>query len=516
VAWSYDLLEAAAQHLFQAISVFVGGFDYRAMAAVAGTGGRRGGVEHGHLLAALQELVDHRLVQQSEDSEGTRYGQLETIRDYGVELLAASGEQAHVQRRHAEYFLSLVQSAPQQAPGEVHHRWLERLAREQDNLRTALRWLIAHEPAAALQLANGLADFWHRRGYHREGRQWLAQTLALNPTPTTTRAAALLALGRLAHEQGESAAAQRHLDESLQIAQTLGDSLGVARALQQYGWVAYDLHDVTRALAYFAESLALFRRHGERLETAHVLYAQAHVLSQQGVGAEEIEPLLAESLAIYRELDHAPGVAHVLHNQGIRANLSGEYGLAVTLLREALAIHRQVSARRDVGWTLHALGEAEWLQRNLPAARRYLAEGFELFDEIGDKWGQALALHHLAQVDQAEGQLALAQERYQTSLTLFQELKNRHMIARCLAGLGGVALAQGEPERAAYLLAGAQTILDDLPPFLAPGDRQAYAALIEQTKAQLGEAAFAAAWQGGATAPVDQLIHWALARTRRT
>jgi predicted ATPase/transcriptional regulator with XRE-family HTH domain len=508
VAWSYELLDPAAQHLFRTLSIFAGGFDYRAAAVVA-AGMAQSRANHSSLIAMIQLLVDHRLVQQDEHADGMRYLLLETIREYAAEQLAASGELPRIERRHAEYFLHWVHATPLPVAGEQQKRRLDQLEQEHDNLRAALRWLLHHEPADALALVTGLGEFWFMRGYYAEGRQWLATALARTPGETLDRAKALLALGQLTHHQGDYPTAQAQLDQSLHLFQGLDDQPGIARALLQRGWLAYDQHNVQHALACFRESLQRFRHQGEELQTANVLNAIAHVLSQQGHPPGEIEPLLTESLALYRRLDHAPGIAHVLHNQGISASLAGDSARAMALLHEALTIHRQLGARRDIGWLLEAVGEAEWLQRNLPLARRHLTEGLQLFADLGDKWGLALALHHLAQVDRAEDRLEDALMRYRESLRLFADLKNRHMIARCLGGIGGVALKQGDGVRAAQLLGAAQAILDTLPPFLAPGDAQEYGQLIEQTRALLGNERFAEAWGVGTTLALEAAMQLA-------
>ena len=73
------------------------------------------------------------------DSE-PRFGMLETIREYGLEQLAASGELAALRRCHAEYYLTLAEEGNQKLQSGEQGIWLPRMEREQSNWRTALAW----------------------------------------------------------------------------------------------------------------------------------------------------------------------------------------------------------------------------------------------------------------------------------------------------------------------------------------------------------------------------------------
>ena len=82
-----------------------------------------------------------------------RFGLLEAVREYALEQLAEHGETAAIRRRHAAYYLALAEQAEPQLWGPQQARWLDRLESEHDNLRAALGWAMAHDPAAALRSA---------------------------------------------------------------------------------------------------------------------------------------------------------------------------------------------------------------------------------------------------------------------------------------------------------------------------------------------------------------------------
>jgi predicted ATPase len=110
IAWSYELLDAAAQRLFRRLSVFVGGWTLAAAEAIATT---HDPVFEGlNVLAGLASLVEQSLARRFDRPDGEpRFTMLETIREYALEELAASGESETIERRHAEYYLALAEAA---------------------------------------------------------------------------------------------------------------------------------------------------------------------------------------------------------------------------------------------------------------------------------------------------------------------------------------------------------------------------------------------------------------------
>src|SRR3989442_1403316 len=93
IEWSYHLLDVLEQRLFRCLSVFVGGCTLEAAEAVCGAGGDVSTGLAGSVLEGIASLIDKSLLQQTEqEGEEPRLVMLETIREYGWERLAASGE----------------------------------------------------------------------------------------------------------------------------------------------------------------------------------------------------------------------------------------------------------------------------------------------------------------------------------------------------------------------------------------------------------------------------------------
>ncbi|MBV9232063.1 MAG: adenylate/guanylate cyclase domain-containing protein [Chloroflexi bacterium] len=184
IQWSYELLSSEEQRLFRWLSVFVGGCTLEAVDAVYNT--KAGQVMD--VLEGVASLLDKSLLWQTEQEGGElRLSMLETIREYGLECLVASGELGEAQQAHAAYYLTLAQGAEPhltravgirrrsrgrrnpalgarlQVTGTEEILWLKRLERESENLRAALEWSSIHgdeEMKLALRLSSGLLAFW--------------------------------------------------------------------------------------------------------------------------------------------------------------------------------------------------------------------------------------------------------------------------------------------------------------------------------------------------------------------
>ncbi len=199
IAWSYDLLAPEEQALFRHLAVFAGGFTLAAAEAVAAPDGTL------PVLEGVVALVEQSLLRQMPGTDDEpRYQMLETVREFALEQLAASGDEAALREVHAAYFLALSEQARPHLAGAQQRTWLRRLEVEHPNLRAALEALDAsREHETQLRLAANLWHFWSIHAHFAEGRVHLERALVHAVTPTTDRAEALLGAGGLAFGQGD-------------------------------------------------------------------------------------------------------------------------------------------------------------------------------------------------------------------------------------------------------------------------------------------------------------------------
>ncbi len=140
---------------------------------------------------------------------------------------------------------------------------MHRLTMDADNVRAALHWCLAHDPAAGLRLATTFAQWCEARGYASEGHRWLVELLAhARAAPLADRAHALLWAALTVWRQGQQGPGYKLVNKSLALYRQLGDELGVAWATHTLGLLAWSDGAYARARAHWEESLALARTLG--------------------------------------------------------------------------------------------------------------------------------------------------------------------------------------------------------------------------------------------------------------
>jgi predicted ATPase/DNA-binding XRE family transcriptional regulator len=133
--WGHALLSAGQQRAFRSLAIFAAGWSPRSAAAVCGD---VQAVPLPEMLTTLEALVDHSLIYRVSSASQPAFALLEPIREYALEQLAASQEVEQARRRHALYYLKLLESAAPEMRGGQIHSWAEELRREHDNIRIAL------------------------------------------------------------------------------------------------------------------------------------------------------------------------------------------------------------------------------------------------------------------------------------------------------------------------------------------------------------------------------------------
>ena len=435
IMWSYDLLTGPERVLLRRSAVFAGGWTFEGLEVICG-------VEDDpplDLLDGMAYLVAQSMVRQDEEGDGEpHFAMLQAIREFAMERLAESGEESDVRDRHAASIVELAERAAPQLEGADQAIWLDRLARDDDNIRAALAW--AHERRYAdlgLRLVRALQVYWFVRGHLVEGYE---QTIRFTRLPESIAlpilcSDALNAAGFLARESGDYARAYEASRESLAFSHRLNDRKRAADALANLGYVALQQGKQADAQNLFQRSLATNRELGNRQGIADSL----SFLALTAFRADDLDGarrMNEESLAIWTALDDWQAtvwartrLALVLLEQGALATAYGEF-------MRGLITAQELGFRPGLSWFFDGLAHLA-SQRGIPdLAARLAAVAASV---------RAIAGIRLSSLEQSENdrllnqiQAAIGPERYANAWANREQWTIDEVIATVERALGTV------------------------------------------------------------------------------
>ena len=342
IDWSYDLLDWPERLLLQRLAVFAGGWTLDAAESI-GAGGELVAAD---ILDVLSRLVEKSLV--TLEAEGTRYGLLQTMRDYALERLVESGEESETRTRHLLHYLAFAESAWPRLVGPDQGTWLARVDRERENLLAAHAWCDHAESGAelGLRLAGSVKIYWLNRGLlglgYRITREALARPGAQQRNYARCRR--LTEAGQLGFFMGRYGEVLGLLEESLSIARELGDPARIVGALQPLGMAYLGAGNPRVARAHLEEAVALAQAIGNKRELAGALNALAQ-LNRAENALDLAAPLYENVVALARELDDRESIAIGLLNLAMVSIGTGATSSARLMLVEVLAIAEEIGSK---------------------------------------------------------------------------------------------------------------------------------------------------------------------------
>ncbi len=350
--WSYGLLDLPLQRLFRHLGVFLGGWTVDAVAAICLRHGKPAARDVA--LDLIEALIDHSLVKRvmlesgsTDEHQDPRFYLLETIREYALRQLEASGELEAAQLRHAEYYLALAERVEPKLYGRDQSSAVAMLTLEQDNLRAALEWAIeGDETELAQRLCGALGIFWEARTAFQEAHRWIDVALEMpGQVSPTIRARLLMAASRLALWEVACERSRELAGQALALYEVLGDEAGKTHAIFQIG--------------------DTWHMQGEYVQAAPFLEQSAHRLYEIG------------DMRTY---------AFALSRLGAIAILENNFPQEWTRLNEALPLLRQYSEPGLLTVTLVYLGVLSVVQGGLKQSASYLHEGLLLAQKTGNRF----------------------------------------------------------------------------------------------------------------------------------
>jgi predicted ATPase/class 3 adenylate cyclase len=367
IDWSCQLLSAQEQALFRRLSVFSGGWTVEAAEQVA----ILDPATDLEIYDGLTALVDQSLVRAPADGPGEpRFDMLQLIREYAAERAAESPEAAVVARRHAEWVLTLAESATPELETGAGVEWLDRLAAEHDNVRAALRWAVDNgEREIGLRIGTAIWRFWQRRGHIPEGRTWFERLL---PGP----------------DEADS------MDPRL-----------VAAAHTAAGGVVYWQNDLDQADAHYLAALEIDRRHDQADRVGDDLYNLAFVAMLRG-DIETARQRFTESTATFAEEGQSERLADSTAAHGALEMRAGNLPLGRDLLEEGRRLHGEQGNHARATDNVLVLSNIYLRLGEVDKAREYMRNAMAAIVEMRDVARLPLALDIAASQLLAEGRPA--------------------------------------------------------------------------------------------------------------
>jgi predicted ATPase/DNA-binding SARP family transcriptional activator len=538
VEWSWDLLDAPERVLARRLAVFPSGVTLDAAETVCSGDG----LPREQVLDVLDALVDKSLLESSLDeaTSQTRYRMLETVRAYAAEHLAEAGETDRLRLAHTRYYTEFAERMEPVLRTDDQLAGLARMRTDYGNLIAALRWAVDNQ-LAELAVRGGAAMMWYwfMQGLRAESSAMLGDIAEVpGEAPATERAIVWLFHGISVVSEGGLDEGKAWLEKARQLSNVADAAdypmlllLEAATAMflqtdrsearRQLTDVLPRVDPWSRGLAlFFRGAIAdnegeieesrrdmraaqqVFRELGDRWGLAMTIRVDATGLSLEGDYAGAIAAY-EEALRLIRELgsiDDEPETMIRIASERARA---GEVERARTEIREALALAEEYGQGESIVWAHCALAEIAVAVGDLAEGRTELglATTAQAVKWSGPPQIRAVVLSQLVDIDILEGDAEAAAANIAEAVAIGMTVADLPMLAIVVQRQAGLALLEGNPEQAAFLL-GVETKVRGV------ADRSGADPLRTEERARelLGPAAFSEAYERGLRMPREEAV----------
>jgi predicted ATPase/transcriptional regulator with XRE-family HTH domain len=387
--WSYQLLSPDEQYVFRTLSLFIGGATFEAVETVSfPETGDIGEKQRTDCERNLFSLLEKNLLVREEQHDGEiRFTMLQTVREFGRELLEAQPEQyTSVQQHYCQYFLYSVKKIAQNVKGPRQKHELLLLDLERENFRHCLQ--IAYQNGETLQglaMAGTLVHYWYIRRQLTEGVHWLLLFLQHAQEEGCSKAdiryvRSLNGAGILLWRLEKYTQVENLYSEWLTQYRPQGDEKHIALALNTLGLVAKSKNEISRAKQLFEESLALFRLAEDSWNVAIVLNHLSHIAHREGNETGRRD-LLEEALVIYRKIEDTWSITQILTNIAIVEMEQGNLLRAEEIHAECLQLRRSIDDKAGIAYTLKCQGDVALAQGILSRAKEMYTQSLTMYQQ---------------------------------------------------------------------------------------------------------------------------------------
>jgi DNA-binding SARP family transcriptional activator/predicted ATPase len=406
---SWNLIGEREREVFQALSVFSGGFTRAAAEHVSGAS-----------MHELRTLAKKSLIQVTPSG---RYQIHELLRQYAAERLdSLPGAATDVHDRHCAYYTAALERWEADLTGARQHEALAEMEAESGNISSAWAWAVDQAQIERLdQALEGLEHFCWQSGRYREGAAALQ--------------AAATAAEVVAHGADDKAACLRVWIRALAWQSSSQRATGQSDAAQRLQ---------QQCLAILQDPA--LAGSDTRLERAVLSMATGLTIcmADYAQGRERFE----DSFSLFRALNHRWGMAWALNALGTMSKFLGEYQDARQQFEEALVLYRALGNPAGIAGSVSHLAEIAYLQGRFEDAESLAREGVRTAREAGSQTELAYTLLILGELLENVGKLQEAHAVFQQSLALYNELEHRNYVTEAHSFLGSVQMHRGRYEGA--------------------------------------------------------------------
>ncbi len=215
-------------------------------------------------------------------------------------------------------------------------------------------------------------------------------------------------------------------------------------------WYWVNRGSFSEGRAFLAASLGLPHAGKRTRARARALCGAGDLAKRQG-NYQVAAALLEESVASYRELGEAHGLAEALIHLGLSLAYMQRFSEARSLIEQSIALSRETDDTWLLGFALDSLTRLAWKQGDIETTRALAEQGLQLAPLLGEIRAQISPRKLLATVALVEGDYSRAADLAKDLLAISQEVSDRESEFSALLTLGTAALRQGDNTQAGDL-----------------------------------------------------------------
>ncbi len=370
IAWSYDLLSESERRLFQALSVFSGGWDIEAAEAVCAQ-------ETADVFSTLSELVEGSLVRADRTDDDIRYAMFETTLAFARARLEPGDRSNRLAREHAVYYTKLAEEHARHYKSEREVEYYRKTESEFANVRAAMAWAQHNDLPLASRLVAALWRFaiftWRMREIEP-----LAAAVFADPGGCEKKnlASVHLAAGMFAKERMQQEAAAGHLEQALCLFRECADTAGEADTLYALGIVKFNHGDLSRAREYYEACLVLQEQNGDAKAIAAITANMGAIAHKMG-DLEEAAALYRRALAGFRATNNDRGIAYAYRSLSLAYQDLGRYDEAIDAAQRCVEAYEALGEQSRLADGLLTLGNAFSAIGRIPESYSAFAKAFD-------------------------------------------------------------------------------------------------------------------------------------------